>query len=222
MSRFFLFLLLLIVGCGLIFLPMVIESGGFHWLSRARPAEDLPQPWKNGASVKISSQDVETTGARPESECPDPYVLNPGDTLGTLAQTCGISLAGLLSVNPQITNPNQVFPGQAINIPQSAGRGGGSDLNTGAIFQRLAYSPDSAMNVSVEQMPPGASVRVGIGLSTTGYHVLQNETVGQDGCLSITLIIPADAVPGDRAFVLITTEDTPSVQVISEEFVIGE
>lgn len=45
------------------------------------------------------------------------YVVRPGDTLFGIAQRFGVTLAQLLAANPQITNPNLIFPGQQILIP---------------------------------------------------------------------------------------------------------
>ncbi len=46
-----------------------------------------------------------------------PYVVHQGDTLSGIAQNFGVSLAALEAANPQITNPNLIFPGQVILIP---------------------------------------------------------------------------------------------------------
>ena len=45
------------------------------------------------------------------------YIVQPGDTLSGIAERFGISLSDLEKANPQITNPNLIFPGQVINIP---------------------------------------------------------------------------------------------------------
>jgi tyrosinase len=45
------------------------------------------------------------------------YVVQPGDTLSGIAQRFGVSLAALEAANPQIKDPNRIFPGQVIHIP---------------------------------------------------------------------------------------------------------
>ena len=40
-----------------------------------------------------------------------------GDTLFEIAQRFGVSLQALIAANPQITNPDLIFPGQVICIP---------------------------------------------------------------------------------------------------------
>ena len=75
------------------------------------------------------------------------YQIQSGDNLSQIAQANGMSVDQLLAANPQITDPNMIFAGQALNIPGAAGTaaqgnffsnlysGGGSDGvgNYGAI-----------------------------------------------------------------------------------------
>jgi spore coat assembly protein SafA len=45
------------------------------------------------------------------------YIVQPGDTLSGIAERFGVSLSDLEKANPQIPDPNRIFPGQVINIP---------------------------------------------------------------------------------------------------------
>lgn len=55
----------------------------------------------------------------PDVPCPNGqiYRVVSGDTMFEIAQRNGISLESLLRANPQITDPNRIFPGQEICIP---------------------------------------------------------------------------------------------------------
>ena len=55
----------------------------------------------------------------PDVSCPNGriYRVVSGDTMFEIAQRNGISLESLLRANPQITDPNRIFPGQEICIP---------------------------------------------------------------------------------------------------------
>jgi spore coat assembly protein SafA len=44
-------------------------------------------------------------------------VVQRGDTLSGIAERFGVSLSDLEKANPQITNPDLIFPGQVIIIP---------------------------------------------------------------------------------------------------------
>ncbi len=48
------------------------------------------------------------------------YTIMPGDTMWHIATKYGIGVNELLTANPQITNPNLIFPGQTINIPSTS------------------------------------------------------------------------------------------------------
>ncbi|TGE31681.1 LysM peptidoglycan-binding domain-containing protein [Desulfosporosinus sp. Sb-LF] len=45
------------------------------------------------------------------------YIVQTGDTLYKIAQNFNTSINFILSTNPQITNPNLIYPGQIIVIP---------------------------------------------------------------------------------------------------------
>lgn len=63
------------------------------------------------------------TTAAPSSN--DQYVVKSGDSMYQIARTYGVSLADLENANPQVGNPNQIYPGQQLNIPgQSSGQTG--------------------------------------------------------------------------------------------------
>ncbi len=47
----------------------------------------------------------------------DPYTVQPGDTLASLARRFNTSIDTLLRANPQITTPRLIRPGQQIVIP---------------------------------------------------------------------------------------------------------
>lgn len=49
----------------------------------------------------------------------DKYIVKPGDTLNIIAKSLGLfTVKQLLIINPQIQNPDFIYPGQIINIPQ--------------------------------------------------------------------------------------------------------
>jgi peptidoglycan DL-endopeptidase LytF len=56
----------------------------------------------------------------PPPTCPTgsfAYTVMPGDTLFTIAQQHGTTVAAILAINPQITNPDLIYPGQVICVP---------------------------------------------------------------------------------------------------------
>lgn len=50
------------------------------------------------------------------------YIVQRGDTLRKIAERFGTTVESILQVNPQITNPNVIYTGQAITLPASVSR----------------------------------------------------------------------------------------------------
>ncbi|ACV64175.1 molybdenum ABC transporter, periplasmic molybdate-binding protein [Desulfofarcimen acetoxidans DSM 771] len=78
------------------------------------------------ANPQIKNQDFIVEGqiiTIPVSGAPSPpagqktYIVQAGDTMFTISQKYGIELETLIAANPQIKNPDLIFPGQVINIP---------------------------------------------------------------------------------------------------------
>ena len=49
------------------------------------------------------------------------YTVQWGDTIGIISQKTGASVAALLAVNPQISNPSLIYAGQVIYLPAGTG-----------------------------------------------------------------------------------------------------
>ena len=45
------------------------------------------------------------------------YLVRKGDNLWGIAKRYGVSLTALIAANPQIKNPNLIYPGDRVNIP---------------------------------------------------------------------------------------------------------
>jgi spore coat assembly protein SafA len=61
-------------------------------------------------------------GSNAESPEEQSYTVQRGDTLWAIAKQNGVSLSSLIAANPQIVNPDLIYPDQEINIP-SGGQG---------------------------------------------------------------------------------------------------
>lgn len=93
-----------------------------------------------------------TTGPAPSA-----YTVQSGDTLSAIAAQKGVSLQDLEAANPQITNFNQIMPGQQINLPSSSGGTssstgpggtGGSAFTAGQVQGNQALGAQYAQNIS--------------------------------------------------------------------------
>jgi tyrosinase len=48
------------------------------------------------------------------------YIVQSGDTLTAIVSRFGVDLAALMSANPQISDPDRIFPGQVVSVPGSS------------------------------------------------------------------------------------------------------
>ena len=44
------------------------------------------------------------------------YTIQLGDSLHSIAMTYGTTISNLLSLNPQISNPDEIYPGESITV----------------------------------------------------------------------------------------------------------
>jgi LysM repeat protein len=223
MVRFIWFLLLLLAGCALIFWPyQASENPGTDYsafLDRAaRPlARALPAAWQNAPELQARPLPNQPAAAVEvvAGACGGTVTVQRGDTLGKIAWRCGVPLKNLIAANTQLRDPNRIFAGQEIAIPGAGERGGIPDTSV-----QTGFSPGAVIEVEVGGLPPNQPVRIGLGLSSTGYRVLEQAVTGPDGSLVARVIIPASARPGDSAFLMATTQGVPARQAISATFTI--
>jgi LysM repeat protein len=215
MRKIFLFLLLL-AGWALIFSPWTTKSSSFSsvFFAPAHPSEAaLPQPWQNAERVQLARAQADIPVQAPAGET---YTIRPGDTLGQLAKNRGLALSALLEANPHIGNASLIYPGQRITFP-AAVRAQGSPV-TGAVV----FAPGATVQVSAAGFPPGSTVRVGFGRSISGYKVLGKYRTDAEGGFLQVLQIPADTRPGESVFFMVTSDGSPTIQRISETFLVGQ
>jgi murein DD-endopeptidase MepM/ murein hydrolase activator NlpD len=54
------------------------------------------------------------------------HTVRSGETLSGIAQQHGVSLNALINANPQIRNPDLIYPGQTVHMPGGGGNGNGA------------------------------------------------------------------------------------------------
>lgn len=65
----------------------------------------------------VAEDDAETAESGEASGEREPYIVRKGDTLWGIAKKYGVSLTELISANPQIRNPNLIYPGDEVRLP---------------------------------------------------------------------------------------------------------
>jgi hypothetical protein len=99
-------LALLLAAVALFLLPGLLGVGGPSGPVGGRPST-APSA---GPSASLEP-------ATPAAPTPRTYTVAPKDTLEKIARKFGVTVADILAVNPQITNPNKIGIGDVIVIP---------------------------------------------------------------------------------------------------------
>ncbi len=84
------------------------------------------------------------------------YTVQRGDTLGSIALRYGTTINAILAANPQITNPNVIYPGQVLVIPVS-NNGTGGIPSTGAVTYTVVRG-DTLGNIAASYNTTIASI----------------------------------------------------------------
>ena len=83
---------------------------------QANPDITNPNVIYVGQRINIPTSGSTGSSTKPQTQ---KYTVKSRDTLSGIAQDFGISLQALRQANPQITDPNVIYPGQVLTIPKA-------------------------------------------------------------------------------------------------------
>ena len=123
--------------------------------------------------------------------CGDYYVILPNDTLSEIAELCGTTVEAILRLNPEITDPANIYVGQIIRIP----------LVEQANPPIIAFSPGCGLPGTTLQLlgsgfPSNVNVTINGGEQNKPASLSATTTSDSYGRIITSLLIPSNAVPG--------------------------
>lgn len=156
------------------------------------------------AGAGIVGAEVAATG------CSDTLLVTAGDTLRRIAETCNTSVAALLAANPEITDPDTIYVGQLLQIPQ--GIPSGDAIPPAAVspapvvtFRPTAGAAGTVVEVVLQNFPPSSDVTVTFGtdaLGTEGQVLLTFPArVDASGAGEVQFVVPPVA-PRNEGYVI--------------------
>lgn len=90
-------------------LPDYVHYSFEFWEEPVSDSYGLTQVIDPGESTPVSADTA--------AEDTAVYTVKKGDTLWGIARRYGVSLTALIAANPQIKNPNLIYPGNRVQIP---------------------------------------------------------------------------------------------------------
>lgn len=160
--------------------PRPEVSGGRAQADRASAAPEGEQADSQaGAAISVtgspeesSSQNAaadQSTAASQAAEASQSYQVQWGDSLGKIARRMGVSLSQIMYANPELRNPNVIYPGQVINIPPASLVVPEDAWKEQRIDQALVVNPNYS---------PSANERwIDVDLATQTAHAYEGETL---------------------------------------------
>ncbi len=89
---------------------------GYRW-PKGKPKKPAAEPVIEATDAEPSESVINTGHDEPGSQII--YFVQPGDTLQKIADTAGLTIDQIQAWNPQITNPNKIFPGDSILLVET-------------------------------------------------------------------------------------------------------
>jgi len=145
---------------------------------------------------------------------PSIYIVQPLDSLNEIAVEFNRTPNAILAANPQITNPNTLPAGATLIIP---------GLQESVLLTPTSGPPGTRILVAGAGFPPQSKVEVAFGKRGSQYELVETAISNSGGVFVSQVVIPADAVAGERWVVLATQAiaGEPRIFALSNEFVVA-
>jgi LysM repeat protein len=146
--------------------------------------------------------------ASAQSPCGDTYIVLPDDTIEEIAELCGTTVDAILEFNPEITDPDNLYPGQIIRIPEVE-----SVFESIIAIAPACGLPGSSLLVVGSGFPVNSNVQLSIGQKGFNPTIIGGTTSDEFGRIDTSVILPSTSQPG--TFWVVTGE----VQISSAKFI---
>jgi hypothetical protein len=154
-----------------------------------------------------------------QGPCGDTYIALPEDTIEDIADLCGTSVEAILRINPEITDPNDLFTGQIIRIPKVE-----LVLETIVAIGPQCGLPGQSLLVVGSGFPINANVRLSLGQKDQTFINVGDTISDLFGRIDTSVVIPSNAAP-KTAWVVMAEAQISSARfagISNEYFVIDQ
>ncbi len=115
-----------------------------------------PQPTQAAPVAEATAVPTEASGAPVAGTCTNPYTVQRGEWLYSIARKCGVTPGAIMAANPMV-NLNTLYPGQSLVMPGATSGGttpGGATGGNTYVVQRgdTMFSIARRFNVTVQAL----------------------------------------------------------------------
>jgi LysM repeat protein len=163
-------------------------------------------------------------------DCGDTYVVHRGDWLSKIARYCGTTVSEILARNPQIYNPNWIYPGQVLRLtgsheePKQHDDPESRDTHHASVsLSTTRAGVGDKVTVTVSGFPSNVDIDFRIGQKGKSFSKAYDATTNSHGAASKTISIPSSADEGEYWVVrVLTTEIVHGIEVVSSSITITD
>jgi LysM repeat protein len=148
------------------------------------------------------------TSSYAQNPCGDTYIVLAGDTIEGIAELCGSTVEAILKINPEINDPDNLYPGQIIRIPEAE-----RVLETIIAIAPTCGLPGTSLLVVGSGFPINTNIQLSIGQAGSVPDEIGDTISDEFGRIDTSVILPSSAQPG--TFWVVTGE----VQISSAKFI---
>ncbi len=135
------------------------------------------------------------------------HAVNRGDTLYSIARRYDVNLSRLIAANPQIANPNRIYPGQTVAIPTD-----GRQMREIIVNGYITDATDSTLNATLPYLTflsPFSYRSDLLGNLTPTFNLDITLSAGQRtaNLLTLTNLLDAGGFSGQIAHAILTDSD---------------
>jgi LysM repeat protein len=148
-----------------------VDEMNFDYNSNPSIKSALDQYVANGGTLEQIMSKIQANQASAQ-----PYTVQQGDTLSAIASRTGKSVAEIMSLNPQITNPNLIQAGSALNLGAKVQD---SQAYLSEMKKNVVTNPEALLNMPQDKLLQNEIARqAGIPQQWKDYYLGTPEKMG--------------------------------------------
>lgn len=146
--------------------------------------------------------------AAAQNPCGETYIVLPDDTIEGIAELCGTTVEAILNINPEIIDPDNLYAGQIIRIPEAE-----TILETIIAISPACGIPETRLQVVGSGFPINTGIQLSIGQKGFVPDEIGETISDEFGRIDTSVVLPSSAQPGTIWVV------TGEVQISSAKFI---
>jgi LysM repeat protein len=167
-----------------------------------------------GPRLEVASNPFFVTSEAPRGATTT-YIVQPGDTLRSIASRLDTTISALIEANPEITDPSLIYVGQRLIVPSPA------EGDPTVAISPTCGPAGSEVEVVVSDFPPNARVTISAGIFRGEQEVVARDITDGQGQLETEVTIPETARRNEPWVVIVETVDEPRIRSSSNIFTVS-